>query len=310
MKFLAIGRSETLFETIKTLTNVGHQLCGIITSKAAPEYTVDVQGFSRLSSELNVPFLEVGFKDQQRIESFISHTAPEIGISFNHISVVNDATINLLPLGILNAHCGDLPRFRGNACPAWAILNGEKRVGLCVHKMVGGELDSGDIIVREYLSISQATRVGEIVEWMNQRVPHLFLQALENLTTDRDYILEPQSKNPTDSLRCYPRNPDDGYIDWNQSAESILRLINASSEPYAGAYCEYKNKRLRIWRAQLAVVKSPYLAIPGQILGQDGSSVIVACDPGALKITEVSVDEKEASRLPTDHIHGIRNRLK
>ena len=38
-------------------------------------------------------------------------------------------------------------RYRGNACQAWAILNGEK-ISLCIHKMIGGELDSGDIITR------------------------------------------------------------------------------------------------------------------------------------------------------------------
>ena len=30
-------------------------------------------------------------------------------------------------VGILNAHGGDLSKYRGNACQAWAILNGEKK---------------------------------------------------------------------------------------------------------------------------------------------------------------------------------------
>ena len=32
------------------------------------------------------------------------------------------------------------------------MLNGEN-IGLCIHKMIGGELDGGDIIMRDYLSI-------------------------------------------------------------------------------------------------------------------------------------------------------------
>jgi len=36
---------------------------------------------------------------------------------------------------ILNAHAGDLPKYRGNACPNWAILKGEKRVVLTIHQV-------------------------------------------------------------------------------------------------------------------------------------------------------------------------------
>ena len=68
--------------------------------------------------------------------------------------------INYFNYGILNAHGGDLPRYRGNACQAWAILNGENKIGLCIHKMVGGELDSGDIISRDYLDIGENTKIG------------------------------------------------------------------------------------------------------------------------------------------------------
>ena len=38
-----------------------------------------------------------------------------------------EEVIDFFELGILNAHGGDLPRYRGNACQAWAIINGEER---------------------------------------------------------------------------------------------------------------------------------------------------------------------------------------
>ena len=47
-----------------------------------------------------------------------------------------------------NAHAGDLPRYRGNACANWAIINGEDKVGLSIHKMDAG-LDSGPIIQKK-----------------------------------------------------------------------------------------------------------------------------------------------------------------
>ncbi len=38
----------------------------------------------------------------------------------------------------------------------------QKKIGLCVHKMQGGSLDSGDIIVREYLPININTKVTDV----------------------------------------------------------------------------------------------------------------------------------------------------
>ena len=45
--------------------------------------------------------------------------------------------ISIFTLGILNAHGGDLPRYRGNACQAWAIINGEEKtyVGYSLKKI-------------------------------------------------------------------------------------------------------------------------------------------------------------------------------
>ncbi|GAB1465742.1 hypothetical protein MASR2M54_12420 [Aliarcobacter cryaerophilus] len=51
----------------------------------------------------------------------------EIAVSLNYSSIISQNVIDLFPLGVLNAHGGDLPRYRGNACQAWAIINGEEK---------------------------------------------------------------------------------------------------------------------------------------------------------------------------------------
>ena len=122
------------------------------------------------------------------------------------MDIINQDTIDLFKLGILNAHGGDLPRYRGNACQAWAILNKENRVGLCIHKMIGSELDSGDIVERDYLSINENTKITQIHEWIDLRVPELFIESLKKLKKNNHYVLEVQSKKNEDILRTYPRS--------------------------------------------------------------------------------------------------------
>ena len=46
----------------------------------------------------------------------------------NGIEIFGEDFINSFKSFILNIHCGDLPKYQGNACPNWAILNGEKKL--------------------------------------------------------------------------------------------------------------------------------------------------------------------------------------
>ena len=109
--------------------------------------------------------------------------------------------------------------YRGNACQAWAIINGENKIGLCIHKMIGGELDNGDIIARDFLKIDLGTKVTDAWNWMTNRTLSLYLEALKALEKDHNFILETQSKDPEKALRCYPRRPD-GFVGINLLQQS------------------------------------------------------------------------------------------
>lgn len=82
---------------------------------------------------------------------------------------------------------------------------------------------------------------------------------------------------------CGQRKPEDSLIDWTMPAIEILRLIRASSRPYAGAYTFLDNQKITIWKAQVSPLE--ILGVPGQILIVDGNAYI-ACGCGALLIKE------------------------
>ena len=210
-------------------------------------------------------------------------------------------------MGILNAHGGDLPKYRGNACQAWAILNGEERIGLCIHKMIGGELDSGDIIARDYIEIDSKTKITRVWDWMLKNTPVLMEQSVKRLEEDSSYVLEVQSKDPKDALRCYPRRPEDGRICWSKSATDTLRLINASNRPYAGAFCQYEEKKIIIWDAELVEDQEFFCAVPGQVTKIGDGFFEIACGTGKLRI--LSIEYEEQIIKPDSLIRSIRSRL-
>ena len=307
MKVAIIGRTEILYETVELFLKNGYEIALIITSKEAPEYTKTSKDFEELTKKIGAKYIYTNRLDECKEE--IRKADCEIAVSLNYSSIISQDVIDLFSLGVLNAHGGDLPRYRGNACQAWAIINGEEKIGLCIHSMIGGEVDSGNIIDREYLDIDINTKVTRCWEWMAQRIPEMFLNSVQKLQKDSSYVLEVQSKDPKDALRCYPRIPEDGKIDWNKSNVEILRLINASNKPYGGAYCFYEDKKLIIWDAELFEDDEIYLSEVGQVanIEKDGSIILITGN-GKLKINEIEYDGFMGK--PSEKIRSIRKRLK
>ena len=264
MRIAIIGRTEVLYDTALQLRDQGHEIALIVTAKESAEYKKTAEDFRALSDACNVPYICTA-RIKEAIDVIRSLPTIDIGVSMNYSGIIPQSVIDLFHLGILNAHGGDLPRYRGNACQAWAIINGEDRVGLCIHRMIGGELDNGDIVARDYFPLTINTKITEAWGWMEDRIPSLFEESLNALAANPNFIIERQSKNPKDALRCYPRRAEDGCIDWNRSAIEVLRLINASNRPYSGAFCDCKGEKLIIWDAELVDDREPFCAIPGQI---------------------------------------------
>jgi len=311
MNIAIIGRTHILLDSIPYLERMGHKTQLIVTAQEAPEYRSKKEDFEDYARNNDIAFLSTA-----KINTYKNHLSDlaiekdiKIALSMNYVSTISNDIINIFPMGILNLHMGDLPRYRGNATPNWVIINKEKRVALCVHYMVGGELDSGDIIAKEYKAITMDTKVTELYAWMEERAPVLFADALSKLEADPSYILERQSKDPKDILRCYPRVPEDSKINWNMTNENILANINASSYPFQGAFTYYDNSKVIVWDAELYNDEENYCAIPGQItqISMDTGHVIVICGSGKLEIKEVQTDGYKGK--PAEIIRSIRKRF-
>jgi methionyl-tRNA formyltransferase len=311
MRVAIIGRSELLFNTALEIEKFGFEIPLVITSKESPEYKINAFDFEIFAKKHNAEFIRTSKINSDKVKSVLNSIDKiDIAVSINYSGVISQEIIDYFDLGILNAHGGDLPRYRGNACQAWAILNGEEKIGLCIHKMIGGQLDSGDIISRDFLNIDINTRIGKVYDWMECRIPKMVVESLDLLKKNKSYFLEAQSKNPNDALRCYPRIPEDGKINWEYNREDILRLINASSEPFCGAYCEYDGKQVIIWRAEEVEDSENYCAIPGQISKiSDYGFIIVVTGNGKLKITEIEIDGVRTKAI-NELVKSIRVRFR
>jgi UDP-4-amino-4-deoxy-L-arabinose formyltransferase/UDP-glucuronic acid dehydrogenase (UDP-4-keto-hexauronic acid decarboxylating) len=310
MKVAIIGRTEILYSTVELFINNGYEIPLIITAKEAPEYTKISSDFENLAKSINAKYLYTSKLSSSESIDFIKECEEiDIAVSLNYSSIISQEVIDLFPLGVLNAHGGDLPRYRGNACQAWAIINGETKIGLCIHSMIGGEVDSGNILDKKFFQIDINTKITEVYKWFEEKIPFMFLNSIKKLEKNKNYVLEIQSKDFNDALRCYPRLPEDDKIDWEKSNKEILRLINASNKPYSGAYCFYEDKKLIIWDAELFDDEEIYLSEVGQVsnINSDGSILVITAK-GKIKLNKIEYDNIVCS--PSKIIKSIRIRLK
>lgn len=312
MKIGLMGRTSQLLEIGQRLAKAGYDIPFIVTCKnTLPYFYCTEEDIKKFAESIGASlFIEPDIYNaefQKKLQGFDC----DISVTFSWLTILKKPIFDCFKRGILNIHGGDLPRYRGNACQTWAILNEETKIGLCVHFMKPSELDNGDIIVKKYMSINDDTYIGDVFEWMWNEAPALYLEAIRKLALyDSADSWERQSTDPHNILRCYPRKPEDGRIEWRVGSRDIRTLVRATSHPYPGAFCYFEGKKMIIWRCNEVEYHGNYLGIPGQLMRLKNNNPAVICGKGILELTDISLEtcesHEESSKLI---LKSARNRL-
>ncbi|HAX49325.1 MAG TPA: formyltransferase family protein [Ignavibacteria bacterium] len=296
MRIVILGRTEYLFETAELLSKE-HEIAAIVTARAMPEYDKNEQDFEQLAKQLNCRFYNSNRVDEKLL-NIIKGSNADVCISLNWVTVLKDDVIGLFKHGILNAHFGDLPSYRGNAVINWAILNNEKQIAITIHRMVAGEIDSGNILRKKYMQIESNTSIGEVVSFCKEYTPQLFTEVVNEIAAGTLKEIN-QNSLPQTAFRCYPRVPENSKIDWNSSAEEIHALVRASAKPYSGAYSYIKIngeiKKIYIWKSEIKCKETSDIGVPGSIINNDKTKGVssVYTGKGILDIVEAQYENEE-----------------
>lgn len=294
-----IGRTEMLLQAAVQLQEQGYNIVFVATASASPESKAKPDDFRELAIRSNCPFFLCQNIDQVEIMNSFLAQKPDIVITMNWPGMLKENIVNAVPYGIVNAHGSDLPKYRGNACPNWAILNGDSQVGLTLHLINPKGLDNGPIVTKRIMPLTESTYIQDIYDFYKEVIPGAFVEAVE-LLQQEDF--KPEEQDETKAFRCYPRRPSDGRIVWDHPAEQVHRLIRASSRPFSGAFCYFENYvKTTVFSATLISRNSIDMAVPGQILYYDGEVPVVACGNGSIRLDEIVYDDstpvKRSTRL-------------
>lgn len=291
MRVGVLGRTRALLDSIPALLNTGFQVSFIATAQEESYYNCSAYEYQKYAELLGIPYY-FG-KSQSKLIELATRTQSDIAVSVNWPYLIREELLSCFRYGILNGHCGDLPRYRGNATVSWAIINGEKSIAFTVHLMDQG-LDSGPVYTQRVLTMSAEAYIGEVYEWMNTVAPLAFVESLQQVAKN---IAPVKQDSTVQVIRCFPRRDQDYKITWSQEVSKIYALIRSYSSPFPGAYCtDDRNREIRILKAR--PIRVPYIiyAVPGQICELRNGCPLVACRDcfELLLIEEVTIDGRFA----------------
>lgn len=301
-----MGRTRPLLDTIQLIhASSQHEVAFIWTSKAEKFYGCDESEFQALAEKIGCPFYLT--PKVNKVSDKIDFDGVDIIFSINFVNLIPQSFFERIKHGVVNAHPGDLPRYKGNACPNWAILNDEDRVVLTVHEM-SAALDAGPVYLKKELALSSTTTITEIYAWLAEITPQCFMEVFDLVEKGK----RPHPQQPDRSFRCFPRKPEDSRILWAQGVEKIARLVRASTYPFAGAYCflnSNSEQKVVIHQAHKCFLDYDFCAIDGQILEREDNAFVVSSCGEAMMITAFQLNDLSQEESFAIITASMRNRL-
>lgn len=203
----------------------------------------------------------------------------------------------LPPRGCLNVHASLLPRWRGAAPIAAAILHGDAETGVTLMQTDEG-LDTGPIVAQARCSIRSDDTTERLTPRLAQLGAELLVDTLPRWLAGE---IEPQPQ-PEEGVTFAPRlTKRDGLIDWRQPALQLERMVRAYT-PWPGTYTTFEGQRLLVHGAR---VRPGWQRSgkPGTVISLPDGEIAVVTGQGALQLLQIQQAGRNATS-PSAFIRG------
>jgi methionyl-tRNA formyltransferase len=276
-RILFFGYSEVGHECLSLLLERGDDVVALYTHEDNPHEKIWFKTPAMAARAKGVPVFTPEKLTTSEVLAQIEALRPDLILSVYYRNMISTRILALARLGAWNMHGSLLPKYRGRAPINWAVLHGEPRIGMTLHRMDKAP-DAGAIVDQEGVDIGPR-------DTAEQAFRKVLPCARRVLARQIDALLAGTAREtPQDESQATyfgGRRPEDGRIDWNRSSRDIFNLIRAVTDPYPGAFTDVGSSRLMVWWAESATPGRR--GKPGEILSL--SPLVVATADGTLELT-------------------------
>ena len=281
MRLAIIGQSAFGKAALDRLVADGHEVAGVF---AAPDGRRGPEPLAESAGEMGVPVWQYDWmRDAECVATF-----RKLNVDLCVMAYVTDIVpmdiIDAPSLGTIQYHPSLLPRHRGPSSINWAIINGDARTGLTIFWPDAG-LDTGPILLQRDVEIGPNDTVGSLY------FDHLFPMGVDALAESVALVqagnaprIQQEESRATYESWC---GRAESQIDWARSAADLHNLIRGC-DPQPGAWTTWRGERLSMYgRRVLEDGRAESAAMPGTVLGVDGSGMVVWTGDGVVSVGRV-----------------------
>ena len=284
MRVVFMGTPEFAVPTLAGILAAGHAVAAVYTQPPRPAgrgMAVRKSPIHLLAERRGLPVLTPAtLRPEAETRAFTAHRA-EVAVVVAYGLILPSPLLQAARQGCLNLHASALPRWRGAAPIARAIIAGDAETAATVMRMEAG-LDTGPVCAMERVPIGPDTTAGELSDLLAERGAQLMVRALAELEQGRLRCAPQAAEGVT-----YAAKVDKGEtrLDFRRPAQEVHNRVRGLS-PAPGAWFEavHEGRSERIKLLRTAVLAHAASAPPGTILDD---ALSIACGEGAVRMLKV-----------------------
>jgi len=240
--------------------------------------------------EHNIPvFQPHSIRKEFEIQEELKKLAPDFFITFAFGQILSKEVLAIPKYSTINLHASLLPLYRGANPIQRAIINGDKKTGICTMITEEG-LDCGAICLMDEIEITENMNYEELFEHISEKSPELIEVTLLNIKSG---ALNPTEQCHSEATHAHKIKKEDAQIDWSKSAREIHNLVRGLYKA-PSAHCFFREKLVKIMETRVLDEEIPagFLGVVGEVLKVSKEGLEIATSEGVLLISKVKPEGK------------------
>lgn len=247
-------------------------------------------------------FQPTSIRKDLNVQESLKKLNPDFFVTFAFGQILSKEVLNIPKYSTINLHASLLPLYRGANPIQRALINGDKKTGICTMITEEG-LDCGDICLRDEIEITENMNYEELFELIAQKAPELIEVTLSDI---KNGFLKPIEQIHEKATYAHKIKKEDSQIDWSKPAREIHNLVRGLYKA-PSAHCFFREKLVKIMETKVLDEEIPegFIGMTGEILKISKEGMEVSTSQGILLIVKVKPEGK-GEMFARDWANGLK----